>query len=94
MRNEYRICAICGRNGSCDPLDRHHVFGGPLRKLSEKFGAVVDLCHDRCHENGPMAVHRCRETADALKRETQLRIMDEQGWTLDDWRSVFGKSYI
>ena len=43
MRNEYRICAICGRNGSCDPLDRHHVFGGPLRKLSEKFGAVVDL---------------------------------------------------
>jgi len=29
-------CYLCGRNGSGDPLDWHHVFGGANKKLSEK----------------------------------------------------------
>ena len=40
-------CWLCGRNGSVDPLDKHHIFGGPYRKKSEKYGLVVYLCHDR-----------------------------------------------
>ena len=97
MRIRYeapRECAICGRNGNGDPLDRHHVFGGCNRKLSEKYGAVVYLCHSRCHEYGPLAVHRNRASQLKLQAREQERIMAEQGWDEDDFRAVFGKSYL
>lgn len=89
-----RFCALCGKNGSADPLDKHHVFGGSNRAKSEKYGAVVDLCHEACHERGKKAVHNCRETDLKLKRETQLRLMEELGWSEDDFRREFGKSWL
>lgn len=89
-----RTCFLCGRNGCCDPLDRHHIFGGARRDLSEKYGAVVDLCHDRCHENGPGAAHRCAQTAQLLHEYGQRKVMQEQGWTVDEFRAVFGKNYL
>jgi len=50
-----RVCWRCGRNGCVDPLDKHHLFGGALRKKSEQYGLVVYLCNNRCHENGTEA---------------------------------------
>lgn len=87
-------CWLCGRNGASDPLDRHHIFPGALRNKSEKYGAVVYLCHDRCHENGPRAAHKCRETRDELSRWAQAKIMKEQHWTMADWHREFGKNYL
>lgn len=87
-------CALCGANGATDPLDRHHVFGGALRKKSEKYGAVVYLCHHRCHIFGANSAHQSREVRLHLKRQAQARIMFEQGWTLDEWLQEFGKSYL
>lgn len=89
-----RTCFLCGRNGCGDPLDRHHIFGGSRRNLSEKYGAVVDLCHDRCHENGPGAAHRCAQTAQLLHEYGQRKVMREQGWTVEEFRAVFGKNYL
>ena len=89
-----RVCRLCGRNGNGDPLDKHHVFGGANRKLSEKYGAVVYLCHNRCHENGPEAVHRNAESKRRLQAETQERLMEENGWTVEDFRGVFGRNYL
>ena len=89
-----RFCALCGRNGSVDPLDKHHVFGGANRAKSEKYGATVDLCHERCHERGPEAVHNCRETDLKLKRKTQRELMERLGWSEDDFRREFGKSWL
>lgn len=92
--DDYIVCHICGKNGCGDPLERHHVFGGPLRKLSEKYGAVVYLCGNECHRSGKEAAHNSKETSDKLKKEAQERIMEEQDWTLPEWRAIFGKSYI
>ena len=89
-----RVCALCHRNGCGDPLDRHHVFGGANRRLSEKYGAVVYLCHQRCHENGPEAVHRNAESKRRLQEAWQEKLMEENGWSVEDFRNVFGKSYI
>ena len=47
-----RVCWLCGRNGNGDPLECHHIFGGAMRKKSEKYGLKVYLCGDRCHRNG------------------------------------------
>lgn len=32
-----RSCWLCGRNGTAEPLDKHHIFGGAYRKKSEKY---------------------------------------------------------
>lgn len=89
-----RQCFLCGRNGTGDPLDRHHIFGGALRGKSERYGLTVDLCHDRCHENGPRAAHRCRETREYLSRYGQEKVMREQGWTEEDFIREFGRSWL
>lgn len=89
-----KVCALCGRNGTGDPIDKHHVFGGANRGKSEKYGAVVYLCHERCHERGPRAVHNCRETDLMLKRQTQQQLMANMGWSEDDFRREFGKNWL
>ena len=87
-------CALCGANGAADPLDKHHVFGGALRKKSEKYGAVVYLCHHRCHIFGADSAHQSRDVRLHLKRQAQARIMFEQGWDMQQWLQEFGKNYL
>jgi hypothetical protein len=87
-------CWLCGKNGSADPLDKHHIFGGANRKNSEKYGATVYLCHNVCHLFGPDAAHNNAETARELHEYGQKKVMEEQGWTVEEFRAVFGKSYI
>jgi hypothetical protein len=89
-----RRCFLCGRSGAQDPLERHHIFGGAYRGKSEKYGAVVWLCGDRCHRNGKSAVHRNGDQIRRLRRYGQLTIMKDEGWTEDDFRREFGKSYL
>ena len=87
-------CFLCGRNGATDPLDRHHIFGGPLRKKSERLGLWVYLCHNRCHIFGPRAAHQNRETMQKLHEYGQRKAMEEQGWTTDDFIREFGRNYL
>lgn len=91
---EERTCWLCGRNGAGDPLDVHHIFGGANRKLSDRFGLTVYLCHERCHIFGPEAAHRSGETAERLHRYGQEKAMREQGWNREQFRMVFGKNYL
>lgn len=87
----YGVCFLCGRAGL---LEDHHVFGGPLRKKSERYGLKVGLCGESCHRNGDRAAHRCRETADALKQFWQVRYMMEHRASVADFRAEFGKNYL
>ncbi len=87
-------CYLCGRNGASDPLDEHHVFGGPFRKKSEHYGLKVYLCHFRCHIFAESAVHANAEVDKALKAEVQSIAMLHYGWTVDEFRAELGKNYI
>lgn len=89
-----RECWLCGRNGCGDPLDGHHIFGGCNRKKSEQYGLVVYLCHSRCHENGKEAAHKNAETMLRLHQWGQQKVMEEQGWTTEDFIREFGRNYI
>ncbi len=86
-------CFICGRNARADyfGLDEHHVYGGPNRKISEKYGLKVYICHDRCHLNG---VHKDAELDRTLKEVVQRRAMTYYHWTEDFFRGLIGKSYL
>jgi len=77
-----------------DPLEHHHIFGGSNRKKSDKYGLVVMLCANRCHRNGPSAVHRSSETMQRLHEYGQRKVMSELGWNIDQFRQQFGKNYI
>ena len=89
-----KTCFLCGRNGYADPLERHHIFGGPNRALSEKYGLVVDLCGWRCHREGKEAAHRCAATAQYLHEYGQRKWMAENNGTIDDFISIFGRNYL
>jgi len=86
-------CFICGKNAQADyfGLDEHHVFGGPNRKLSEEYGLKVYLCHHSCHLHG---VHKHNGMNKALKATVQQMAMEHYGWTVDEFRRIFGKSYL
>lgn len=84
---EYPVCFISGRS---DNLQSHHVFNGIAeRKLSEKYGLKVWLnreIHDELHKN--------REMRLKLKADMQKIAMEHYDWTVEEFRLLFGKSYI
>lgn len=55
---------------------------------------MVWLCGNRCHRNGKSAVHRSGDQMRRLRRYGQLKAMQEQGWTEEDFIREFGKSYL
>lgn len=55
---------------------------------------MVLLCHARCHLYGKEAVHNNIKTMLKLRRYAQIKAMAEQGWTEDEFRRQFGKSYL
>lgn len=88
-------CALCGKPGTgLDPLDKHHIFGGSNRRNSERYGLVVPLHHYECHIFGEKAAHNCRESMDKLHVMGQRMAMEQQGWTKEEFRRIFGRSYL
>lgn len=91
---EYRECFLCRRNGVGDRLERHHIFGGANRDLSEKYGLVVWLCGERCHRNGEYSVHQNGEVMRYVRKYGQKKAMEENNWSVEDFRKIFGYSYL
>lgn len=87
------MCFLCKRNRHAGRLETHHIFGGARRKLSDRYGLTVTLCAD-CHRLADHAVHRSAETMQYLHEYGQRNAMSENGWTVDDFRQIFGKNYI
>ena len=85
IQRDETYCYICKEKYGIDalqPTEEHHVFGGPLRAISEKNGLKVRLCH-RHHTEGPEAVHRCQamnaDTIPAESHETGVDADHAQG---------------
>lgn len=74
------------------PVERHHIFGGANRKNSEKYGFVIPLRPD-LHPNGVYAGQSAKLIDLKLKTMAQEYFEREYG-TRDDFRRIFGKSYI
>ena len=85
-----RECFLCGRSGW---IERHHIFGASNRQKSDRYGLVVDLCHE-CHNEPPNGVHHNKHTMLRLKQYGQKKVMYEQGWTISDFIREFGKNYL
>ncbi len=71
-------------------LEEHHIFGGPNRKLSEKYGLKVWLCH-RHHNEPPLGVHFNKGIRDGLQALAQETF--EEHYPELNFREIFGKNY-
>lgn len=94
LQQDKEICFLCGMNRNVEPLDKHHVFFGPYRKESEKYGLTVYLHHSKCHIFGKDSVHKNQEVRMNLCRIAQEMAMEHYGWTEEEFRKVFGRSYL
>lgn len=86
LQSEKR-CFLCG---SRVWLEEHHVLGGALRKLSEREGFKVWLCH-YCHNEPPRGIHHNAENNRKLKAKCQAKY--EETHSRDEWMSLVGKNY-
>ena len=82
------------KRGYRPPRPSPHIFGGPYRKKSEKYGLVVYLCHNDCHIFGRRAAHQNADTMLRIKQYGQEKAMRENGWSVDDFIREFGKNYL
>ena len=81
-------CEICGRYGYTED---HHVYFGPNRKHSDRWGMVAKLCPS-CHRNSNDSVHHNIEIDRRLKREYQAKFEAKHGREL--FVKIFGRNYI
>lgn len=74
-------------------LECHHCLHGTAnRKLAEQYGLKVWLCNE--HHTGSMhSVHRNKELDDHLKKVAQ-RTFERVHGSRNDFRAIFGKSYL
>ena len=74
------------------PVERHHIFGGSRKKASEKYGFVIPLRPD-LHPNGAQAGSNSKKIDMKLKQMAQEYFEANCG-TREDFRRIFGKSYL
>ena len=78
----------CYFTGSQCGLDRHHVYGGPNRKNSEKYGCWVYLKH-----NIHMDLHERDKRMDLrLKQDCQRAF--EKIYDRETFMRIFGRNYL
>lgn len=83
-----RQCYLCGKTVN---LEKHHIFGGVAnRKISERLGLWVYLCHN-CH-TGKNGAQYNKEKNLRLKQDAQRAY--EKTHTRDEWVKWIGKNYL
>ena len=82
-------CYLCGRYAQ---TEEHHIFGGPNRTLSEKYGLKVELCLE-CHQFGKHAVHKDQAVMEELHRQGQEAFEIQTG-SREQFRKIFGRSWL
>ena len=87
LQNE-KSCYFCPR--TCG-LEKHHVLAGVAnRKLSEKYGLWVWLCHD--HHTGKEGAQYEKDLNILLKQRVQQAFESIHGHEL--WMDTFRKNYL
>lgn len=85
------LCELLNQDCSEKYVEEHHIFGGPNRKLSTKYGLTVNLCIWH-HREGDDAVHNNAEMMDILHKAGQKAF--EANYPDEDFRSIFGRNYL
>ena len=74
-------------------VERHHIFGGANRNISEKYGFVVPLRYD-LHPNGVRANPKYAKQIDACLKEGAQQYFEENCGSREDFMKIFGRNYL
>lgn len=86
------LCVLLEGNSRVYPIThKHHIYGGPLRSISEAEGFTVDLCV-RHHEFAKEAVHENHENLRLLQRICQRKY--EETHTRQQFMDLIGRNYL
>lgn len=85
MQSEKK-CFLCRRE---DGLDVHHCIEGSYRDQSTEYGLTIWLCR-KCHRR----LHDNEGDMKEIRRLAQLKAMSYYKWTDEDFRNIFGRSFI
>lgn len=72
---------------------KHHVFGGPNRKRSERDGLFIYLTPEM-HNASDKGIHFNQEFMDYAHLKGQYAWMDHYNKTKEDFIKEYGRSYI
>ena len=82
-----RECFVCCRYAN---TERHHLIGGTAkRRISDRYGLVVDLCRE-CHHKA----HADSNLYLMLHQYGERQWLKQNNATMDDFIKVFGKNYL
>ena len=80
-------CWLCGAEGV---VEQHHCMHGTAnRKKADEDGLIINLCI-RCHRR----LHDKGECDGQVKSEAQIRWMDYNMATEEEWLARYGRSYL
>lgn len=82
----------CIFTGSYD-VERHHIYGGSNRKLSEQYGFVVPLRYD-LHPNGARVNPNYGQKVDIKLKQMGQEYFEANYGSREDFRQLFGRSYL
>lgn len=84
-----RECYVCG---TTQDIHEHHIFEGTAnRRQSEKYGMKIFLC-GRHHNMSNQGIHFNKELDTSVKQMAQE--IFEETHTREEFREIFGKSYL
>lgn len=82
----------CIFTGSYD-VERHHIYGGANRKLSEQYGFVVPLRYD-LHPNGARVNPKYGQKVDIKLKKMAQEYFESHYGDRNAFISTFGRSYL
>lgn len=88
LADDLEHCIVTGSS----QVEIHHVFNGPNRSLSEKYGFLIPLRPD-WHNFKPYSIHMDQEFDNSWKRYAQQYYETNIG-SREDFIREFGKSYL
>ena len=89
IQPDWEVCYLCGRQYG---LEVHHVMSGTAnRRLSERYGLTVRLCHN-CHTGGRDSAQYEAQLNKLLKQDAQRAF--EAKYSHDYWMRLFRKNYL
>ena len=81
-------CVICGS----PYVEIHHaIHGTATRKVADKYGLTIPLCHE--HHLGVLGPHLNR-TVDLTYIKAAQRAFESKVGTREEFRKLFGKSWL
>lgn len=81
-------CYIC----QSPNVELHHIFLSANRKLSDKYGLTVYLCHYH-HQDHKQGVHHNKDLMQKL-HEVGQKYFEEHHGTREDFMRLFGRNYL